>query len=382
MRQIAFLLLLCSFLVPKAQDETESDSLDVMIGQMIMIGIGDFNKANTKHSIFDEIKDGKVGGVVIYEKNLLFENPKSELAKLVNNLQKEAKTPLFVSIDEEGGRVTRFKTRYGFPKNVSAQYLGQQDSVDSTTFYANQTADLLSSFGFNMNYAPVVDVNINPSNPVIGKLERSFSSDYQEVSNHAQKVIQAHDREQVVPVLKHFPGHGSSQSDTHLGITDVTSSWQIEELYPYSSLIDSGIVKAVMTAHIINRTLDNSKIPATLSKKVITGMLRGLLKYDGVIISDDMQMGAINNEYGLKEAIRMSIDAGVDILMFANNVKDYNMVTASNVHAVIKELINEGALTTERIAESYQRIMSLKEEIGLLEADYYRLLKNKLDLYK
>lgn len=373
---------ICSVFLPHAQERTTSDSLDMMIGQMIMIGIGDFNRANTKHSIFDEIKEGKVGGVVIYEKNLLFENPKSELAKLVTNLQKNAEIPLFVSIDEEGGRVTRFKTRYGFPKNVSAQYLGKLDGTDSTTYYANQTATLLKSFGINMNYAPVVDVNVNPSNPVIGKLERSFSRDYTEVANHALKVIQEHDSQKVVPVLKHFPGHGSSQSDTHLGITDVTDSWQIEELYPYSSLIDSGVVNAIMTAHIINSTLDKSKTPATLSKKIITGMLRGLLKYDGVIISDDMQMGAIDNEYGLNEAIRMSIDAGVDILMFANNVKDYNMVTATSVHNIIKTLIQEGAITEERITESFQRIMKLKAQTGLLESDYYQVLKNKLDLYK
>ena len=318
----------------------------------------------------------------MYEKNLLFENPKPELAKLIKKLQKNAEIPLFVSIDEEGGRVTRFKTKYGFPKNVSAQYLGKINNLDSTSYYANQTASLLKSFGVNMNYAPVLDVNINPSNPVIGKLERSFSRDYKEVTSHAQSVISAHDNNKVIPVLKHFPGHGSSQSDTHLGVTDVTNSWQIEELYPYASLIDSGVVKAIMTAHIINSTLDNTKIPATLSKKVITGMLRGLLKYDGVIISDDMQMGAINNEYGLKESIRMSIDAGVDILMFANNVKDYNMVTATQVHDIIRELIKEGSISEIQISKSYNRIMQLKEETGLLEVDYFSALKNKLDLYK
>ncbi|MFK7951398.1 MAG: glycoside hydrolase family 3 protein [Ekhidna sp.] len=382
MKNSVILLLLLGFLSTQAQEQTPADSLDMMIGQMIMIGIGDFNKANTKHSIFDEIADGKAGGVVLYEKNLFFENPKPELAKLISNLQKNANIPLFVSIDEEGGRVNRFKTKYGFPKNVSAQYLGKINNLDSTSYYANQTAALLKSFGINMNYAPVLDVNINPSNPVIGKLERSFSRDYQEVTNHAQSVIVAHNSKEVVPVLKHFPGHGSSQSDTHLGVTDVTNSWQIEELYPYASLIDSGVVKAIMTAHIINSTLDNTKIPATLSKKVITGMLRGLLKFDGLIISDDMQMGAINNEYGLKESIRMSIDAGVDMLMFANNVKDYNMVTATQVHNIIKELIDEGAISTNQIAASYTRIMKLKEETGLLETDYFSTLKNKLDLYK
>lgn len=364
-----------------SRTDPPKDSIDIMIGQMIMIGIGDFNLVDASEPIFKEIKDGKVGGVVLYEKNILFESPKPELALLVELLQRNASIPLFVSIDEEGGRVTRMKTRYGFPKNVSAQYLGDMNNLDSTRYYANQTASILSSFGINMNYAPVVDVNINPKNPVIGRIERSYSKDYEEVIRQAYEVINQHNKRGVVPVLKHFPGHGSSHSDTHLGLTDVTETWQLEEMYPYSALIDSGVVKAVMTAHIVNKSLDNTKNPATLSKRIVTGMLRDFLGFQGVIISDDMQMGAINNEYGLREAIRLSIEAGVDVLMFANNVHDYNMVSASTVHAIIKDLLFEGIITRERIHASYKRIMKLKVETGLCDEDYYRSLKNKLRAY-
>jgi len=352
-----------------------------MIGQMIMIGIGDFNLVDSKKPVFQEIKEGKVGGVVLYEKNILFESPKPELALLVETLQKNATTPLFISIDEEGGWVTRMKTRYGFPKNVSAQYLGDLNNIDSTRYYAKQTARLLNNFGINMNYAPVVDVNLNPRNPVIGKIERSFSEDYHEVIKHANVVIDEHSRKGVIPVLKHFPGHGSSRRDTHLGLTDVTETWQMEEMYPYSALIDSGKVQAVMTAHIVNKTLDETKNPATLSKRVITGLLRDFLHFDGVIISDDMQMGAIDNEYGLREAIKMSLLAGVDILMFANNVSDENRVSASTIHAIIKDLLFEKIITKQRIKESYDRIMKLKKEAGLCDADYLRDLKSKLKNY-
>ncbi|WP_424962704.1 glycoside hydrolase family 3 protein [Ekhidna sp.] len=381
MRKNVSLLLLLLALSGFARTDPPKDTIDIMIGQMIMIGIGDFDLVDESEGIFKEIKNGKVGGVVLYEKNILFESPKPELALLVETLQKNATIPLFVSIDEEGGRVTRMKTRYGFPKNVSAQYLGDMNNLDSTRFYANQTASILSSFGINMNYAPVVDVNLNPRNPVIGRIERSFSSDYNEVINQADVVIKEHNKRGVIPVLKHFPGHGSSRSDTHLGLTDVTQTWQIEEMYPYSALIDSGAVKAIMTAHIVNQSLDATKNPATLSKRIVTGMLRDFLGFDGVIISDDMQMGAINNEYGLREAIRLSIEAGVDMLMFANNVKDYNMVSASTVHAIIKDLLFEGIITRDRIYQSYKRIMKLKAETGLCDADYYRSLKNKLRAY-
>lgn len=382
MRKALFLVSLLVVIFSEAKrTDPPKDSLDVMIGQMIMIGIGDFNLVNTTEPVFNEVKAGKVGGVVLYEKNILFESPKPELALLIENLQKNADIPLLVSIDEEGGYVSRMKTRYGFPKNVSAQYLGELDNPDSTRYYARQTAALLSSFGINMNYAPVVDVNLNLRNPVIGRIERSYSPEYRKVIKHAYEVVAIHKEYGVVPVLKHFPGHGSSKNDTHLGITDVTETWQIEEMYPYSALIDSGVVQAVMTAHIVNRSLDESKNPATLSRRIVTGLLRDFLNFDGVIISDDMQMGAIRNEYGLREAIRLSIDAGVDVLMFANNVNGSERVTASTVHAIIRDLLFEGVVTRERIYRSYNRIMKLKESLGLNKDDYYRTLRTRLRAY-
>ncbi|GAB4233440.1 MAG: glycoside hydrolase family 3 protein [Ekhidna sp.] len=381
MRILIWALLLSFTSSVIGRTDPPKDSLDIMIGQMIMIGIGDFNLVDSNEPIFREIRDRKVGGVVLYEKNILFESPKPELALLVETLQKNTNIPLFVSIDEEGGWVSRMKTRYGFPKTVSAQYLGNLDNLDSTRFYARQTAQLLNSFGINMNYAPVVDVNLNPRNPVIGRIQRSFSGDYNDVIKHANVVIEEHMRNGVVPVLKHFPGHGSSRSDTHLGLTDVTETWQLEEVYPYSALIDSGKVSAVMTAHIVNKSLDESKNPATLSKRVVTGLLRDFLNFDGVIISDDMQMGAINNEYGLREAIRMSIDAGVDILMFANNVSDENRVSASTIHSIIRDLVFDKIISPERIASSYKRIMALKAEAGLCDDGYYKALRNKLKAY-
>ncbi|MEP5613138.1 MAG: glycoside hydrolase family 3 N-terminal domain-containing protein [Cyclobacteriaceae bacterium] len=378
MKKFLFLAALTLAITSKGQSELSYDSLDTMIGQMIMIGIGDFSKPDSNESIFNEIKQGKVGGVVLYEKNLSTRNTRATLAKLTGKLQKEAEIPLFIGIDEEGGRVTRLKEKYGFPKNISAQELGEMNNLDTTRFYANQIATLLDSFGINMNYAPVVDVNTNLENPVIGKLKRSYSADYLEVIDQAKEVISEHNLKNVVPVLKHFPGHGSSKNDTHLGLADVTETWQFEELYPYKALIDSGGVTAIMTAHIVNKSLDQTKIPATLSKRVVTGMLREFLGFEGVIVSDDMQMGAIKNEYGIKEAVRMSIDAGVDILMFANNVKDYDMVTSSDVHSLIKGMVEEGVISRERVFESYLRIMNLKKEFELLNEGYHKALKNKL----
>ena len=183
------------------------------------------------------IKTGKVGGVILFEKNLQKEDTKVALKKMIEEIQKEANIPLFIAIDEEGGYVNRLKPKYGFPKTVSAAYLGAMDDLDSTKFYSTQTAQTLSSLGFNVNYAPSVDVAINPSNPVIVKNERSYSKDPKMVVRHAAAYIEGHKPFNVATVLKHFPGHGSSQVDTHLGVADVSNSWQKKELEPYIALI-------------------------------------------------------------------------------------------------------------------------------------------------
>lgn len=359
---VAVLILCVGYSKSFAQ---EQDSLDIMIGQMIMIGLGDFNKLEKKAPVFEAVRSGKAGGIILFEKNLAPKKTSENLRAILDYAQSQATIPLFVSIDEEGGRVNRLKTKYGFPKTVTAQYLGDLDNPDSTAFYARKTAATLRKLGINMNFAPSVDVNINPNNPVIGKIGRSYSSDYQKVIRHAEQVIEAHELYGVVTVLKHFPGHGSSKNDSHLGMADVSNTWRFEELYPYKALIDSGTVRAVMTAHIVNATTDESKLPSTLSKKAISGVLRGFLGYDGVVVTDDMQMKAISAEYGLEEAIKMSIQAGVDILLFANNVPDYDMVTADQLHSIIKKFVESGEISPERIRQSYDRIQALKSSIDI-----------------
>ena len=344
-----------------------ADSLEIKIGQMILIGLGDFSTVDQNQSIFQELRDGKAGGIILFEKNLSKINTEVELKSVLDYSQSQSPIPLFVGIDEEGGRVTRLKTQYGFPRTVSAEYLGKLDNPDSTRFYAEQRAQLLQDLGFNMNFAPCVDVNVNPNNPVIGKLGRSYSSSEQVVTNHAQIVINRFNAYGVIPVMKHFPGHGSSQNDSHLGVADVSNTWEFRELFPYKALIDSGVVRAVMTAHIVNRSLDSDLLPSTLSNDVVTGLLREFLGYEGVVVSDDLQMKAIADHYGLKETIRLSIEAGLDVLLFANNVPDYQLVSASQIVQIIKEMITEGVINEQRIDESYQRIMKLKLNIGLIE---------------
>lgn len=367
-RLLIFLLLTGVLFTEIACSQAESNSnneisLDKKIGQMLKIGFRGMEVADTNHIVRD-IQQYHLGGVVLFDydvpRDTAYRNVKSpkQVKTLVQDLKELSEMPLLVSIDQEGGRVARLKSRYGFPETVSAQYLGKLDKPDSTRHYAMQTAEMLSELGINVNLAPVVDVNVNPDNPIIGGIERSFSADPQMVTKHARIYIETLHKKNILTVLKHFPGHGSSEEDSHLGVVDVTETWSEQELLPYRKLIESGLADAVMTAHIFNTNIDPD-YPATLSKPTIKGILRDDLKFDGVVISDDLMMGAIRKEYGLETAIKQALLAGVDILSFGNN-SIYDADIVPKAHKIINELIDKGEISPARIDQSYQRIMEFK----------------------
>jgi beta-N-acetylhexosaminidase len=180
------------------------------------------------------------------------------------------------------------------------------------------------------------------------------------VSNHAKAFIQAQHAYHVSTTLKHFPGHGSSASDTHKGLVDVTKQWQFKELMPYRKIIDAGLCDAVISCHVINCHLDTACVPSTLSKIITTDILRGALGFKGVVFSDDMQMNAISKNYGLENSIRMAINAGVDVLVFGNNVNLTDRISADRIHGIIKKLVQKGEISEQRINEAYLRIKDLK----------------------
>jgi beta-N-acetylhexosaminidase len=360
----ALLLSLSCSLNIIASANSSVDSLDIKIGQMIMIGINERTQVADTDGLLTEIRNNKLGGIVLFEKNIAKTDSKNNLQTLIQTLKKSADIPLLITIDEEGGKVHRLKEKYGFIGMPSAAYLGALNNADSTLKYNRALAAELKELGINFNYAPTLDMALNPENTVIVKRERSFSAQPEIVTKHALLCIQAHHENDVKTILKHFPGHGSSTADSHLGIVDVSDTWDFEELFPYYNVLKSGNVDAIMTAHIINKKWDSSMLPATLSKKVVDGMLRGLLGYNGVVFSDDMQMHAISRNYGLDNAIELAINAGLDILMFANNVNsDEQPITASQIHAKIKQLVKTGKIPQTRINESYQRILKLKNGV-------------------
>ncbi len=345
----------------KVQQKYVDDySLDFKIGQMVMMGINDRKVLETNDALVAEILEGKTGGIILFEKNISATNSKEALKKLISDMQQKAKVPLLMSIDEEGGKVHRLKEKYGFVGMPSAAYLGALNNLDSTLYYTKNLAALLAELGFNVNFAPDVDLALNANNPVIAKAGRSYGADPKVVSAQAITSIQGHHAFGVKTAIKHFPGHGSSTTDSHYGITDVTKQWQFIELMPYKEIIESGQCDAVMTAHIINCHLDTTCLPATLSKTIVTDILRGVLGFEGLVFSDDMQMHAISKNFGLDNAVKLSILAGVDVLVFGNNVTQSYRTTATEVHAIIKKLVASGEISESRINESFLRIMDFK----------------------
>ncbi|MEK7991506.1 MAG: glycoside hydrolase family 3 N-terminal domain-containing protein [Thiotrichaceae bacterium] len=357
-------------------NEPESVPLDVKIGQMLIVGFrGMFQHQEGVKRIISDIQNLHLGGVILFDYDVVLKsgrrNIKSEvqLKMLINSLQKAnlnssiVKSPLFIAIDQEGGKIRRLKSKFGFSSRFSAEYLGKK-GYEETTKQAKKIAHTLAKLGINLNFAPVVDVNINPNSPAIGKLGRSFSNDPSIVRTHALYFIKEHNTQNIICTLKHFPGHGSATHDSHSNWVDVTNTWQADlELVPYEFFLKTGLFykNGIMVGHIFNRSLDE-QYPATLSKKTLTSKLRYEMGYTGVIFSDDMQMKAISGKYNWEEAVFRAIDAGIDILVIGNNLK-YEKDIVEKTTDIIKALVYKGEISEQRIDESYQRITRLKNNL-------------------
>jgi beta-N-acetylhexosaminidase len=326
---------------------------------MILIGVPG---TTLDDAVMTEVKLGKVGAIIFFEKNIPPSNSFDAFSRVIWQYQSAAPIPLFMCIDQEGGKVNRLKPKYGFPRSVTAAEMGAASSSDTVRYYARTTAATLAGLGLNVNFAPCVDLASNPDNPVIAKHGRAFSADEDRVAELAADFIREHRRMNVITVPKHFPGHGSSEADTHLGMADVTATWEERELVPYRRLIEGGLADAIMSAHIVNRKLDAEGHPGTLSDAILDGILRKQLGFDGVVFSDDMQMHAITRHYGLEQAITLAINAGIDIMTFSNNIDQSEERTVDKVHRIIKDLVRSGKIPNERIEESYRRIMALKRK--------------------
>ncbi len=343
----------------------EQTSLRGMVGQMLLVGFRG-TTLGSEDTILRDIREHNLGGVILFDRDVRLQTPErniqsaDQVKALTASLQANAQIPLFIAVDQEGGRVRRLREDRGFAPSPSAKAMGQ-GAPARTRLEGERTGKLLADLGVNLNFAPVADVDVNPDSPAIGALERSFSSDPDLVALHAQAFCQGLLSQGVLPCLKHFPGHGSATVDSHLGLTDVSKTWTPAELRPYELLIPLQSSPLIMTGHLFLRQFDAER-PSTLSKAVLAGLLRQRLGFEGVIVSDDMQMRAITEHYGLAEAIVMAVEAGVDILVFGNNL-DYDPEIVPKAVEILAKAVEDGRLSAERIAASYRRIQTAKQQL-------------------
>ena len=294
------------------------------------------------------------GGVLLFSPNIV--DPE-QTRQLISDMQKESKLPLFIAVDEEGGAVARIsgKSSFGIPDLPTASKVADENEAYERGEYIGT---YLKEYGFNCNFAPVADLNTNPSNRVIGS--RAFGKDPEKVGNLVASEIKGFQKTDIITATKHFPGHGDTRGDTHNSAVYVTKTWEelLEcEIVPFKKAMEAG-TDMIMVAHISAEEVTHDGIPASLSRTMITGKLRNELGFDGVVVTDSMEMGAIYDNFTSEEATIMTIEAGADIvLMPTDYISAYNELIAA---------VKSGRITEARIDESVLRILELKDKYGLL----------------
>lgn len=344
-----------------AEEPAPEPALERMLGSMLMFGFRG-SSLPENDEFLKQVASGAIGNVILFDRDVTDGGARNiispdQLEKLTAALRKAAPGPIFIGVDQEGGQVRRMKPQKGFFDLPSAQSMGQ-GSPHATFELADKLGQEMSRLGVNLDLAPVVDVDSNPFNPAIGRLGRSFGTEAENVARHALAFGQGLAKNRIVPTLKHFPGQGCAASDSHLDLPDVSQCWNADvDLKPYADIFRHGWPGAVMIGHLFHQGLDPD-LPSTLSPKVVAGLLRKGLGWQGVVISDDLQMKAIAGKRDLKEVIQLAIEAGVDILLFGNNL-EWDAALPEKAQSALRSLVDEGTISTERIRESWQRIQDL-----------------------
>ncbi len=352
--------------VPKDAAPCDTSHLSAMIGQMIMVGFpGNNEKDAGVIAARRQLADGVIGGVVLFPENV---GPPNKLKALTAYLRDARSNPVpFIAVDEEGGKVQRLDGRNGYRHFPSAASVGRNPSYASPQaaerLYAKMAAQL-AEVGFNMNLGPVVDLNLNPRNPVIGARDRSFSADPDVVTALATAFIEAHRQANIVTVAKHFPGHGSSTTDSHKTLADVSKTWRPIEIEPYQRLAKAGLLDGVMIGHLYQpRFSDMEGMPASLSAKAVRALRdKSWIDFDGVIISDDMEMGAVRDMFPPDELAVRAVNAGIDIVMFSN-IKSHDPELGLKIHTGLLKAVCDGRISRIRIEKAYGKILLLKRRL-------------------
>ncbi|WP_173080687.1 glycoside hydrolase family 3 N-terminal domain-containing protein [Phytohabitans rumicis] len=346
---------------PAASPAPDEAALRKKIARMLIVGFrGD--QVGPNDWIMRAISEQGLGGVILFDRdqesggsrNI---NSPQQVTALIETLREAAPETLIVSVDQEGGRIARLGPSNGFPATRSQAEIGALDSPAVTRGWARDMAQTLAQIGVNLNFAPVVDLAVNPANPAIARLDRAFSADPDVVVSCATQTIDAYRAAGVRTSIKHFPGLGSASGNTDFEAVDVTGTWTRTEIEPFQKLIRAGTADTVMVTHFLNKRLDPDR-PVSLSHAVVTDLLRGELGWDGIVVTDDMQAVAITSRYGRDEATQYALQAGVDQLVICNQAVYDEAVVEQTVDKVLS-MVKTGLITAAQIDRSVARINAL-----------------------
>jgi beta-N-acetylhexosaminidase len=361
---LALLVAGCATLTPL--DPVTLARIEPALGELLLVGFNGTDGADNAE-LERLVCDVRAGGLLLFGRNVVDD---AQVRRLTTWMRERAAacgagTPL-VAMDAEGGRVMRLAPRAGYVVTPSAQEMAESNDLALTELEARRIGRMLREAGVTWDLAPVVDVGYNPANTVIVGYGRSYGANPLVVTAHARAFIRGLHAEGVLSALKHFPGHGSSFGDSHEGFVDVTATADRDvELVPYRVLLAERAADAVMTAHVYNRHLDR-RYPATLSSATITGLLRRELGWQGPVVSDDLRMGAIEQNFGLGEAVVLALEAGVDILLIAEDRLPDGRSAAAVARAAIRTALAEGRLGPNRVLEALARVAALKRRASTL----------------
>jgi beta-N-acetylhexosaminidase len=359
-RSVAVALLALSLVAP-----AQAQTLEQMAGQMIIVGFqGDDASDKSVKAIAAEIAAGDLGGVMYLKPNV----KSLKAVKAMNEAFRAASPslPPFITLDQEGGAVERLTKAVGFEELPNAATIAANNSpAEAEAIYAGM-AKSVAQLGFTVNFGPVADLNVNPNNTVIAKFGRAFGKTAKTVAAYDEAFVAAHHAAGLLTSLKHFPGHGSSTADSHEGFVDISKTWSDAELDPYRVMFADGYADMVMAGHLYHEDYAGDgkvKLPASLSPEWIDGVLRRDLGFTGVVISDDLEMGAIRKIYDLHDTVVRAVNAGVDVLLFSNTAAP-SPGLADEVRAILVAEGESDAAFRGRIEASYARIVALKARIG------------------
>ena len=327
------------------------------IGQLLMLGFyGDEPSARSAKALAGHIRAGRAGGAVFLRHNVASRRSVEALTAMFH----DAGSGVLLSIDQEGGKVQRLGPKHGYTDipeagRVSARYSPSK----ARSLYARAGRELRNS-GFNVNLAPAIDLH-DPQNPVIGKYERAYGTDPQTVTAYGKAFIDGFGQAGVSCVAKHFPGHGTSRGDSHDGFVNITRTWQDKELEPFRQL--ARVAPMVMGGHLVHDGLTGDT-PVTFSRELLEGTLRGKLGFDGAIMTDDLDMGAIRQNYAMRDAVVRSVAAGNDIVLMSNSAEPDADFAATAVGWIMRA-VQDGEIAPGRIDEAHARVMRVKQQVAI-----------------